>query len=283
MVLQKRVPQRPQRTLKPAPKAKPVVKPRQQDTERGSKLMMKIRDNQKRVTMGKGIFKDDVRADFFNPKVGEHIIDIVPFDMGANSPVDRGRPLTPEGEPDYVLDIWVHYGEGVAGDQSVVCLAKTYEKKCPICEHRTQLLGDGDQDGAEALKPKRRTLYNVVCYDSAAEESKGVQVWNVAFFYMEKHLLKLAKQPIRAGRSDIDPYINFASEYSDGKSISFEISDSGEYKEYAGHKLIDRDYDLPQEIVDSAYQLDQLIYIPSYEEIHQLHYQDDSTEEEEEL
>src|SRR4030066_1047083 len=139
MVLQKRVPQRPQRTLKPAPKAKPVVKPRQQDTERGSKLMMKIRDNQKRVTMGKGIFKDDVRADFFNPKVGEHIIDIVPFDMGANSPVDRGRPLTPEGEPDYVLDLWVHYGEGFLGVRGVGVLEKTYKRRCQLWGIRIKL------------------------------------------------------------------------------------------------------------------------------------------------
>ncbi|OGH07207.1 MAG: hypothetical protein A2W22_00585 [Candidatus Levybacteria bacterium RBG_16_35_11] len=277
-------PKQPQRSTAPKRTATPQkASPKKSGgTDRSSKLKQKIQNNQKRVKMGKGIFRDDVSVDFYTPKAGEHIVDIVPFDMGPDSPIFRGKPLTVEGDPDYVLDLWVHYGEGVGADQSVICLAQTFEKKCPICEHRQQLMADGETEKADQLKSKRRTIYNVVSYDSRADEAKGVQVWNVAFFYIEKHLLKLAKQPIRSGRTDIDPYINFASEFSDGKSISFEIDDKGEYAEYGGHKLLDRDYDLPQEVIEGAHQLDQLINIPEYEDVYQLHYMEEETTEGEE-
>ena len=154
-------------------------------SNRSKALLNRIKRNQKRKEIGRSAIKAGMDVTFWAPKLGQHIIDIIPFKMGSNSPLDDiGQPLTPEGEDDYVLDYWVHRNIGPGEDQTIVCLAKTYREKCPICEHAQELIRKGDQDTADLLKPKRRTIYNVYVWDSAEEQNKGVQIWEVAYFYM---------------------------------------------------------------------------------------------------
>jgi hypothetical protein len=107
-------------------------------------------------------------------KEGEHIIDIIPFLAGATHHQVR------EGEPTYLLDIWVHQKVGM-DENDVVCLARNYNEPCPICEYinAQRLKKDLGEDAEEALKafnPKRRCLYNIVCSDSTREEDRGVQL-----------------------------------------------------------------------------------------------------------
>ncbi len=192
-------------------------------------------------------------------KEGEHIIDIIPFLAGATHHQVR------EGEPTYLLDIWVHQKVGM-DENDVVCLARNYNEPCPICEYinAQRLKKDLSEDAEEALKtinPKRRCLYNIVCSDSTREEDRGVQLWEVAHFLFEKKILSVAREPRGGG------FVPFSSP-NNGKSIYFEREGSGATNtQYLGHKFIERQHEITDELLESAYTLDELIIKLSYEEM----------------
>lgn len=212
----------------------------------------------------KSYFRQDLEdISFWKPDKGSHIIDIIPYRAGPNDPHVK------EGLGQYVLDLWVHTGVGVNEDQ-YVCLARNYNRECPICEYQRQMMRQEDYDEglAKSLYPKRRTIYNIICYDNDKEQDKGVQVWEVAHFFMEKKLVPLAKD-----RRTGEP-ISFSDPW-EGKSVSWEMVQSS-FKDAAGntrpswdytaHRFEERDYDLEGEL-DNAFCLDELIHVPTYEEV----------------
>jgi len=208
-------------------------------------------------------------AQFWTAGKGNHIIDIIPYVAGPNDP----DPATNEGDPTYVLDLFVHGNVGV-NDDAVVCPARTYKKPCPICEHQKQLRqeDDFDEDLVKSLNPKRRCIYNIVCYDTDKEEDKGIQIWPVAHWFFERHLTSLARNS-RTGELE-----TFADP-DDGKSIEFERQGTGMTNtQYIGHKFSDRPDPIPDEYLDQAFCLDELIELKSYDEIYKLYWQEDAPE-----
>jgi len=210
-----------------------------------------------------GIFKEDMKAPLWKCSEGDHILDIIPYVAGAND------PMVKKGEETYVLEVFIHQGIGV-DDSSKICLAQTFGAKCPICEKRKELQRNGaDDDIIKRLTPSRypRSIYNIVCYDSVKEEDKGVQVWHTSNYLMESTLLELAKKPVRAGsKNKVDSFITFADP-DDGKSVVFKRKGTVENTRFVGHRFEDRDYVIDEELMEQAYCLDELILIPTYEEL----------------
>jgi len=230
---------------------------------------------------GGGIFKENLTdVTFWKCKEGDHLIDIIPYFAGPNDP----DPEVAEGTDTYKLEVFAHGGLG-PNDQMVVCLAKTFNKKCPICEDRKRLLNEAspDEELINSLKVSRfpRVIYNIVCYDSSEEENKGVQVWHTSSYLMERYLVELARNPrVRSG--GIEAFTDFSHIDSDkGKSISFTRKGTGTNTQFIGHKFVDRDYDIPDEALEKAHTLDQLIHIPTYDEVYKLYHGEDDEETEE--
>ena len=195
-------------------------------------------------------FRKDLKdVVFWKPKEGIHIFDIIPSFCGPNWPMDNHGIRLPEGSPVYVLDILIHQNVG-PNDAQFVCLARNYGQKCPICEHQIELKReiDYDQDLIKGLYPKRRNVYNIVCYDNQEEEDKGIQVLEIAHFFMEAKLIPLAME---ARTKALIPFPH----YEKGKTIQFEARKKtytiGERAvqglEYIGHKFLDRNYDICDE------------------------------------
>ena len=91
---------------------------------------------------GGGIFKENLPDEkFWKCKEGDHLVDIIPYFAGGNDP----DPEVGEGTDTYKLEVFAHGGIGPNEDM-VVCLAKTFNKKCPICEHRKSLLKEASPD-----------------------------------------------------------------------------------------------------------------------------------------
>jgi len=235
----------------------------------------------RRESFRRGIFREDLPegVKFWKCGEGEHLIDIIPYIAGPND------PFTPQGEPTHVLELRVHQSVG-AGEQDFVCLAENWNKPCPICEHRKQLREEGaDDDVWKALIPKRRVVYNIVCYDSPEEEDKGIQVWEVAWWFAERFFLELAKGPSvgrhRRGTSELG-FIPFADP-DEGMSIAFTRQGSGvRNTQFLGHRFVQRDYSIPDELLDAAWVLDELIYIPTYDEVYEAYWGEGSVSEEKE-
>jgi hypothetical protein len=192
-------------------------------------------------------------------KEGEHIIDIIPFLAGSQ------HHQVHEGEPTYLLDVWVHQKVGM-DENDIVCLARNYNEACPICEYLNakrleKSLTEEDEAVLKVLNPKRRCLYNIICYDSTREEDRGVQLWEVAHFLFEKKILSVARNPRGGG------FTPFSSP-DNGKSIYFEREGSGVTNtQYLGHKFIERQTAITDETLGEAYILDELLTKLNYDEM----------------
>ena len=211
--------------------------------------------------------------DIFRPEAGvktwycdprEHLLDIIPYIAGKGHTDPDIKP----GDITYYLPLFVHERIG-ALNAHYVCPARLVGKKCPICEEQKRLLDSGLEWGSEPvqkLEPRKKTIYNIVCYDSDKDEDKGVQVWVAAWFNFERLITELAKcTPRGCG------YTNFCDTTKRGKSIAFKRE--GKKKDdtkYIGHKLVDRDYDIPDDILDSTYCLEEVIHVATYQEIHEV-------------
>jgi len=209
----------------------------------------------------KSIFKDEYGNKIWKCGEGDHLIDIIPYPAGKHDPKSK------ENDWGYILDIWVHYAVGVNQD-AYVCPARNYGQPCPICEYREEVrrTDDYDEDLVKELTPKRRSIYNVISYDSEKETAKGVQIFDVAHWFMEKHISSLAKTPVRGAGKSTDSYIAF-SDPDEGKSIAFTRKGSRRNTEFLGHKFVDRNYVIEDDVLNSAFILDECINIYSYNEI----------------
>ena len=213
-----------------------------------------------------GIFKPDAKFTKWVPKIGDHLIDILPYIVG-----DKDTKLA-EGSITYFYEVWVHYGVG-PNEGSYACPTKNFNRSCPICEHQKKLrLAGAPDEEIKALYPKRRVLYNIVCRDSTEEENKGVQIWEVSHFHSEKHFAELARKPKGGG------FIPFADPDA-GKMIFFnKVSKI----EVTGHRFVERDDPIDDDLLEQTMSLDQLIHEAEYDELYEAFYgakKDDENEE----
>lgn len=199
-------------------------------------------------------------------KEGEHLIDIIPYIAGEGNPA-KVKPGKWSDHATY----YVHKNVG-ANDGMYICPLANFGKPCPICDHSKQLREEGVEDDVwKALKPKRMTIYNVVVYDDIKEEEKGVQIWVVAHWNMERHLNVLAQKPRGGGKV-------LFSHPDQGKSISFKRVGSGkDNTQYLGHNFQDREIDgqpyaIYDDILNSAYCLEEIVNTADYDEISSAYY-----------
>lgn len=213
-----------------------------------------------------GGYKKDM---FYRPKDQHYgTIDIIPFVVkNSNYPV---KDMI--GFPDYVLDIWVHRFVGASKGQ-FLCLSRTFGKPCPICEEIDNLMKDkmANEELIKSLQPKRRCFYNVIDLEVPEKEQK-VQIFEEAHWLFEKHLLLAATT--RGGG-----YIPF-QDIEVGKSIEFfaveNKSPKGKSFNYERINLKDRP-PYSESIYNQAFPLDEMLVIPTYEEVRNAFY---SVEEE---
>jgi len=227
---------------------------------------------QKRIQENYDRREGDINYKYFNPDLdlplwryrvtkGEpHMVDIIPFQAGKNYPqLDKRNPIK-EGTDVYVLEVYVHQNIGPQ-KMMIICPARNYGNPCPVCDDIASKTRDGaEYEEYSVIALKRRCAYNIVCYDNDKEEAKGVQIWEISYRYSEKQLLLAAKLPRGGG------WIPYASYNSSGKTISFEVADDS-YRTVEGIKFVDRNYDLPVELIENAYKLDECVTVKSYDEI----------------
>lgn len=209
----------------------------------------------------KSIFKDlPEGVEKWKCETGEHNIDILLYPAGKNDPEVRAGKLQ-EGDPQVALDVWIHTRVGAAED-NYICLSRTYKEKCPICERRNALrkTDDYDEEEVKALNPTRRHVYNVWVHDSAKEEDKGVQVFDVSQYLFGLELTEQSKLPMEGG---FEPYAH----PDQGKIVNFTKSGKQISTKFKSFHFLKRPKPLPANIRDGVLVLDEYLYIPTYEEV----------------
>jgi len=198
-------------------------------------------------------------VNFWMCKEGEHLIDIIPFEAGANMPFDeRLKPITTEGDLDYVLDLFVHMNIGKTR-MPYVCPFENFGKACPICEFiKASRL---DKEDWKKLVAKHRVIYQIWNHDTPEEEKKGIQIFEAAHFFMEEKIEEIAKSPVGGGYEDF-------SNPDTGKSLAWTRKGSGmENTQYLGHRFIERK-PIPDRILDQTFPLDGIVNMhPNYDKM----------------
>jgi len=102
----------------------------------------------------------DVRV--WTPSEGKHTIRIL--------------PRTWEGDPKHwAYEAFFHYSIG-PDNASYFCLDRMKNEACPICEERAKLAADGDEDGAQQIRPVLTKLCYII--DRRAED-EGPMIWKM--------------------------------------------------------------------------------------------------------
>lgn len=214
--------------------------------------------DRKEMSMFGSIFdKNKVPEDvsFWKCGAGRHVIDIIPFIAGPDVPNKNAE----EGSIEYVIDLWMHRGVGPQ-DDSFVCPTRTWGKPCPICEDLKA--NDYDDEFYKSTMAKRRTAYLIWVHDSPKEEAEGIKILDIAHFFLQMHLDELAEPP--TGKKVI-----IFSDIDKGKNVGFTRKGTGAGNtQFLGHKFIDRDEPIPDDICDQSFSLDTCIKMhPLYDEI----------------
>ena len=211
--------------------------------------------------------KVDGEVEFFSPKEGRNRINIIPYTIKT-----KNHPLVKKGEfevgeKDYVMDIFTHRGIGPS-EATVLCLKETYGKPCPICEQAAMLKKQGKEKEAGALKASRRVFYNV----QDCKNPDKLLVFEASHFLFEKELIDEARDDEEGG------FVDFADEES-GKEIKFrcsKVSKGGfEFNEFKSFSFEDRDENIPDKLLESAISFDEIMNVPTYEEVEKILYGED--------
>lgn len=221
----------------------------------------------------RGVFdwrKVDGDVNFFQPAEGKHRINIIPYTIKSkNHPMVRRGDME-IGDQDYVMDVYVHRNIG-ATESSVICLKHTYGKPCPICELMAQLHKEGKEEEAKALRPTRRVIYNI----EDLKEPGKVKVFETSHYLFERELIEEA-------RDDEGGFIDFA-DVKDGKEIKFRAAETNigqnKFNEYKSFSFEDRDEPISNELLQQAISFDEIMEVPSYEDVKKIMLNEDDMEQ----
>ena len=197
-------------------------------------------------------------TEFWRCKEGKHLIDILPFEAGPNMPFDeRLKPVTSEGNLDYVLDLFVHQNVGNM-NKPFVCPYENFGEPCPICEFiKANRL---DKEDWKKLVAKHRVVYLIWSHASKEDEAKGVQIFEASHFFTEEKIEEIAQLPRGGG------FENF-SHPDTGKSLAWTRKGSGmENTQMLGHRFVERESPIPNKILDATFPLDGIVNMhPEYD------------------
>lgn len=218
--------------------------------------------------------KIDGEVSFFSPQEGKNRINIIPYEIKT-----KNHPLVKKGEfevgdKDYVMDIYTHRGVGPS-EATVLCLKATFGKPCPICEQAQVLRKAGKEKEAGDLKSSRRVFYNI----EDLKEPGKLKIFEASHYLFEKELIDEARDDEEGGFTDFaDP--------EEGKEIKFRCSkvkkNGFEFNEFRSFGFEDRDEPISDELLESAISFDEIMNVPTYEEVEKIFYgqeEEDSDEE----
>lgn len=213
---------------------------------------------------------------FYKPEEGRNRINIIPYIIKTkNHPMVKSGDLE-VGDKDYLMDIYTHKNIG-ASESSVICLKKTYGKPCPICEQAELFKKQGKEEESKALKATRRVFYNV----QDLKDGK-LKIFETSHFLFEKELIDEA-------RDGEEGFVNFADE-DEGKEISFKATKEKkgkiEYLAFKSFRFEDRDEPLNSDLIENAVSFDEIMNVPTYEQVEKILFgsdEDDEGEESDEL
>lgn len=201
--------------------------------------------------------------------------DVLPYRAG------KGNKFADEGHLHFERTYFCHVKVGV-NENRYICPSKTFNKPCPICEHRAKLVREAetDKDLLRDLLPKERQLFLV----KDLEDNK-IYLWDNSFHNFGKLL------DTRVKTADDDDEYKYFADLETGLTlrVAFEEVKFGTGKPFLQASSIDfkpRKEQYDASLADEMPCLDDLLILKSYAELEKIYYQeadeaDDDNEEDE--
>ena len=208
---------------------------------------------------------------FYKLEKGTHIIDIVPYTVGA------GNPFADEGELHYERTFHIYRSIGIE-EKSYISSSKTFGKPDYIQEWRNteSKNPDVDSDTLKQFAPKERQIFLV--YDHS-EPEKGLKIWECSWFLFGKALDSRI-----SNSDDEDGWDLFYYTDDDGMSLKLTVEEEigGGYKfnKVTGIDFRKRKKPLPDEIINHDICLDALLIETKYEDLKRIFKGGDAKEDE---
>lgn len=206
-------------------------------------------------------------------KVGLTTLDVLPYVVGKNN------PKADEGKVHWERTYFVHSNMGPEQKDSYACLAKNFEKRCPVCDHLAKLrkTPNASEDAIKALRPKQRQLFYFRVHQGKGEFTNYLYEASYYNGFGELLVNKLDAQP------DDSPMHDFFHLDKDGMSLVVKSSQDS----YNGRvfypptniEMTPRRHAVPVEILDQLPCLDDLIIELSYKELEALFLQESGDSE----
>ncbi len=204
-------------------------------------------------------------------KAGVYKFDLLPYVVG------KGNPFADEGELHYERTYYVHRGIG-ANQESYVCSAKSWGKKCFICEHRTELSRDpeADEDLIKSIAPKERQLWLLL---DLTDPERPVKIWDISYYLFGKQL------DTRIKNADEDDDWGVFADLEEGLTlkVAFDEENAGKFTWFSASSIDfkkRKPYD--EDILERTCCLDDLLIETAYEKLKAIFLQSGEEEEQEE-
>lgn len=228
-------------------------------------------DRSKAGGMGKLIFEKDVLTEFsiteFQPTAGDRFIEILPISFDPNVP--------------YFRETCVHFSVGFSQDQ-FICPHRFLGQKCYRCEVQQRLfrVNKSVTDEIKRLYPSDRIVYLLWERTKELLEEEppdySLQLWNAPKKKVHSKIQNLTRDKLKRTTLDISDVST-----DEGRTIGLTIERQGDFPDYSGFELHQRQEPIPEEIleqleliIDTAnergflkYSLDMFFHIPEYDEI----------------
>jgi hypothetical protein len=224
---------------------------------------------------GKSFFDPEKMQDIprHKPALGVYVMDVIMAAAGANHPLVVMGKLKPD-QLTHICWVYVHKGLGPNNDW-FICMARTYGKPCFACEHRNVLMADPavSTEAANVFGTGKYPIgiYNTVHHLNPNQMTwaEPIEVWDINNAFMESHLQGRAKQPMITPDNPTG-YINYmwpTAGVQGGRHIKYEVVQKGQYFDYKNHEFYQRQNPVPPHVLERAYCLSELLYIPEYDEV----------------
>jgi hypothetical protein len=165
------------------------------------------------------------------------------------------------------------------GQDWLICLAKTYGQRCPVCEYANVIRANSsmtDEEVKAATAPYYSGKHPVGIYNCVHHTNPNqitwqepVMYWPINNAFMESKLQAQAKQAMVTADAPTG-YINYqwpTAGPQGGRHIEYEVTQKGQFFDYVGHKFYVRQQPVPPHVLQAAYCLDDFLYVPSFDEV----------------
>lgn len=137
----------------------------------------------------------------------------------------RILPPSWDGANHYGIPTYVHYGIG-PDRQAYLCANKNKGELCPICDERTELARQGQDDAANELRPTYRVAVYII---NRKEPDKGVLAWTMPY-RIDQELVTLSQDKHTGEVLWIDDPDN-------GYDVEFLRTGEGLHTQYTGIRI----------------------------------------------